>query len=259
MRLAAAWFAAGAAGAAAAGRAGPVGRRARMARTHVGGARRPQLRRPVHAQHGRPDRVDAHRAPCRRARAASSASSRSTAAAARSCARARKSTPTCRTARSCSSSRAATKARCSRRCRRRGPSSTGTTTSRVRKGHKLLGRDIVVIDVRPKDGYRYGYRLWLDEETAMPLRSVVGDGAGRQIEQILFTRLETQGQDPGEGHRAHRRCDRVPVGPHRSQARRDAAAAGQPRLAPGARAAGFPPGREPAAGRCPARRCRRST
>jgi sigma-E factor negative regulatory protein RseB len=59
-----------------------------------------------------------------------------------------------------------------------------------RQGKKLLGRDIVIIDVRPKDRYRYGYRLWLDEETAMPVRSVVGDEAGRQIEQILFTRLE---------------------------------------------------------------------
>jgi sigma-E factor negative regulatory protein RseB len=66
----------------------------------------------------------------------------------------------------------------------------------VRKGHKLLGRDIVVIDVHPKDGYRYGYRLWLDEETAMPVRSVVGDGAGRQVEQILFTRLELKERIP---------------------------------------------------------------
>ena len=59
-----------------------------------------------------------------------------------------------------------------------------------RQGKKLLGRDIVIIDVRPKDRYRYGYRLWLDEATAMPVRSVVGDEGGRQIEQILFTRLE---------------------------------------------------------------------
>jgi sigma-E factor negative regulatory protein RseB len=60
----------------------------------------------------------------------------------------------------------------------------------VHKGNKILGREIMVIDVRPRDTYRYGYRLWLDAETAMPLRSVVGDGAGHQVEQILFTRLE---------------------------------------------------------------------
>jgi sigma-E factor negative regulatory protein RseB len=60
----------------------------------------------------------------------------------------------------------------------------------LQKGHKLLGRSIQVIDIRPKDAYRYGYRLWLDEETAMPLRTVVSDGSGRPIEQIQFTRLE---------------------------------------------------------------------
>ena len=66
----------------------------------------------------------------------------------------------------------------------------------LRKGHRILGRDIMVIDVRPKDAYRYGYRLWLDAETAMPLRSIVGDGAGRQVEQILFTRLEIKDSIP---------------------------------------------------------------
>ena len=64
------------------------------------------------------------------------------------------------------------------------------------KGNKLLGRDVIVIDVRPRDRYRYGYRLWLDEDTAMPLRSVVGDESGRPIEQILFTRLELKDKIP---------------------------------------------------------------
>jgi sigma-E factor negative regulatory protein RseB len=68
----------------------------------------------------------------------------------------------------------------------------------LHEGHRLLGRDIVVIDVRPRDAYRYGYRLWLDKETAMPLRSVVGDGAGRQVEQILFTRLEMKDKIPAQ-------------------------------------------------------------
>lgn len=68
----------------------------------------------------------------------------------------------------------------------------------LKDGTRLLGRDIVVIDVRPRDAYRYGYRLWLDKETAMPLRSVVGDGAGRQVEQILFTRLEMKDKIPAK-------------------------------------------------------------
>ncbi|HEX9208572.1 MAG TPA: MucB/RseB C-terminal domain-containing protein [Steroidobacteraceae bacterium] len=79
-----------------------------------------------------------------------------------------------------------------------GPSLDRYYELKLQKGKKLLGRDIVVIDVRPRDAYRYGYRLWLDEATAMPLRSVVGDDAGRQLEQILFTRLEMKDKIPAK-------------------------------------------------------------
>lgn len=60
----------------------------------------------------------------------------------------------------------------------------------VSKGNKLLGREVRIVDIRPRDAYRYGYRLWLDEESAMPLRSVVTDPSGSAVEQIHFTRLE---------------------------------------------------------------------
>jgi sigma-E factor negative regulatory protein RseB len=66
----------------------------------------------------------------------------------------------------------------------------------VRKGGRLLGREVAVIDVRPRDIYRYGYRLWLDDETAMPLRSLVADGAGNPIEHIRFTQLEVKDEIP---------------------------------------------------------------
>lgn len=60
----------------------------------------------------------------------------------------------------------------------------------LRDGHKLLGREVRVLEIRPRDAHRYGYRLWLDEESAMPLRSVVTDPAGQAVEQIHFTRLQ---------------------------------------------------------------------
>lgn len=63
-------------------------------------------------------------------------------------------------------------------------------TLELRHGHRLLGREVRVVDVRPRDEYRYGYRLWLDQKTAMPLRSEVVDGSGATVEAILFTRLE---------------------------------------------------------------------
>jgi sigma-E factor negative regulatory protein RseB len=62
----------------------------------------------------------------------------------------------------------------------------------VRKGSKLLGRDVKVLDILPRDRYRYGYRLWLDEATAMPLRSEVVNGEGKAVEVMHFTRLEVR-------------------------------------------------------------------
>jgi len=57
-------------------------------------------------------------------------------------------------------------------------------------GHKLIGRAVRVLDIMPRDAFRYGYRMWLDEKTAMPLRTMVVDGAGRPVELINFTQLE---------------------------------------------------------------------
>ena len=53
----------------------------------------------------------------------------------------------------------------------------------------LLGPAAVVV-VRPKDGYRFGYRLWIDEASHMPVRSELSDAASRVIERVRFTRLE---------------------------------------------------------------------
>ena len=55
---------------------------------------------------------------------------------------------------------------------------------------KIIGYRTRVIAVHPKDEYRYGYRLWLDEETAMPLKSQLRDGQGNVMEQILFAQIE---------------------------------------------------------------------
>jgi sigma-E factor negative regulatory protein RseB len=54
----------------------------------------------------------------------------------------------------------------------------------------VLGRPARVIVVNPKDQFRFGYRLWLDETTAMPLKTQLCDSHGQVIEQILFARLD---------------------------------------------------------------------
>src|SRR5262245_35368218 len=58
------------------------------------------------------------------------------------------------------------------------------------KRTRFLRRDTRVIAVSPKDEFRYGYRLWIDEATAMPLRTELCDGRGRVIEQLVVTDLK---------------------------------------------------------------------
>ena len=55
---------------------------------------------------------------------------------------------------------------------------------------RVLGRAAHVIAVNPKDQFRFGYRIWLDEKTAMPLKTQLCDSRGQVIEQILFARLD---------------------------------------------------------------------
>ena len=55
---------------------------------------------------------------------------------------------------------------------------------------RVAGRDCQVVDLQPKDGWRYGYRLWLDHETGLPLRIALIGEAGRALEQMAFTDLQ---------------------------------------------------------------------
>jgi sigma-E factor negative regulatory protein RseB len=63
---------------------------------------------------------------------------------------------------------------------------------------KVHGRKTQLILVQPRDQYRYGYRLWLDKETAMPLKSQLCDARGNVIEQMLFAELRLQNSIPAE-------------------------------------------------------------
>jgi sigma-E factor negative regulatory protein RseB len=54
---------------------------------------------------------------------------------------------------------------------------------------RLNQRDTRVIAVKPKDEFRYGYRLWIDEATGMPLKTQLCDRDGAVIEQIVFASL----------------------------------------------------------------------
>jgi len=55
---------------------------------------------------------------------------------------------------------------------------------------RAAGRVTQLISVTPKDEYRYGYRLWLDQVTGLLLKSDLLDQKGEVLEQVMFTSLE---------------------------------------------------------------------
>lgn len=58
---------------------------------------------------------------------------------------------------------------------------------------RTASRETQIVAITPKDGLRFGYRLWLDMETAMVLRAALFDQHGRIVEQLMFTRFEPDG------------------------------------------------------------------
>lgn len=54
---------------------------------------------------------------------------------------------------------------------------------------RIAGLATQTLEVRPRDAFRYGYRLWLESETGMLLKSVRFGADGRPVEQVMFTRI----------------------------------------------------------------------
>ena len=61
---------------------------------------------------------------------------------------------------------------------------------------RIAERAVQVLEIKPRDEYRYGYKLWLDQQTAMPLQSTLVDEQGEVVEQILFTDIEIPAEIP---------------------------------------------------------------
>jgi sigma-E factor negative regulatory protein RseB len=55
---------------------------------------------------------------------------------------------------------------------------------------RIAGRSTRVMSIDPADHYRFGYRIWIDTETGLLLRSDMLDDDGATVEQIMFTRLD---------------------------------------------------------------------
>jgi len=55
---------------------------------------------------------------------------------------------------------------------------------------RVAGIKTDVIDLRPNDDFRYGYRFWADKETGMMLRSMVIGTDNQPVEELMFTAIE---------------------------------------------------------------------
>jgi sigma-E factor negative regulatory protein RseB len=55
---------------------------------------------------------------------------------------------------------------------------------------RVAGYSADIVDILPRDAYRYGYRLWIERETRLLLKSVVIDSKRKPLEQIMFVSLE---------------------------------------------------------------------
>ena len=54
---------------------------------------------------------------------------------------------------------------------------------------RVAARETTVIAVLPVDDFRYGHRLYLDKETALPLRREVLNKQGKPVSQQMFTSI----------------------------------------------------------------------
>lgn len=61
---------------------------------------------------------------------------------------------------------------------------------------RSAGREARIVRIRPADRMRYGYRMWIDREQYLLLRSDLIDPDGKVVERILFTDLEIRDHIP---------------------------------------------------------------
>ncbi len=54
---------------------------------------------------------------------------------------------------------------------------------------RVTAREAQGIIIKPRDEYRYGYRLWADRHTGLLLKADLVDHKGKTLEQFMFTQL----------------------------------------------------------------------
>lgn len=55
---------------------------------------------------------------------------------------------------------------------------------------RTAGREAKIVRIQPRDRFRYGYRLWIDKQTNLLLKSELLNEQGQALEQFMYTQLE---------------------------------------------------------------------
>jgi sigma-E factor negative regulatory protein RseB len=60
----------------------------------------------------------------------------------------------------------------------------------IERNVRVAGRSALIVSIRPQDMYRYEHRIWLDEQTAMPLKTqLIGHDDKMPVEELFFTSI----------------------------------------------------------------------
>jgi len=66
-------------------------------------------------------------------------------------------------------------------------------------GHtRVAGREVTVLAVQPKDAYRYGFKLALDNQTGLLLQSLMVDANNKVLERFEYTEIKIGGDISAE-------------------------------------------------------------
>jgi len=72
---------------------------------------------------------------------------------------------------------------------------------------KLVGRTARLVTVQPTDTWRFGYRVWLDQETGIPLKIQIADRDGVVVEQLLFSEISLPERIPASAVQSSAKLD----------------------------------------------------
>ena len=63
---------------------------------------------------------------------------------------------------------------------------------------RIAARPTKIVQIMPKDEHRYIYRIWIDAENFLVLKSAVIDMQDKILETVLFTHIDTPAEIPSD-------------------------------------------------------------